>query len=735
MSLLDSAVTEKRFLTAPDGVAAAFAKAKADAVVLCNCLHEIEPRHWPEVFAQIAACLSDEGVLIMVEDLEIPVGELALVMAIHGPWGSGKSTLLNFAKHYLTQDSSDEIVTIDFNPWWFNDKDHLATQFLSQFKSQLPHESEMLRGLGDLMAEYSGALGKVVAIGYGHPWLDKPIGFLLKLFKRKDKDVPKLKSEISAALLKAKQRFLFVIDDIDRLTPDEVRELFKVIKALADFPNVIYLLSFDRDVVAQSLSTSLKVDGGAYLEKIVQVPFSLPAIDPLRLRQKFIDELNVLFGQFPPKNFDQGYWTEVFSEGLEQFIDKPRSVVRIINVLSVTYPAVAGEVNPIDFIALEFLRVFEPFIYSTICTNKAMFTGKLIDTEDAARKRMRSFHDSWLEKVQDVGLGDELGFGDAIIQHPTATRTFSLKADARAWASIIESEMERGIFVDRTKAEKTTFGDLLGRYLQEVSSGKKGSEPERYRINSLLRDPLAQYSVTALTGEIMSRWRDQRLKEVTGSTANRELNLISHVMNVARREWGIHVENPVAMIRRPPENRSRIRRLGASEEARLMHELEASARSESGCFEKGGTRNPWIYPLVVLALETAMRRSELLSLRWNDCFLPDRFVRLADTKNGESRDVPLSRRAYQLLADLPRHDSGRVFPISPDAVKKAFVRAVERAGIHDLRFHDLRHESTSRIAEKLSNVLELSAVTGHKSISMLRRYYHPRATDLARKLG
>ena len=132
---------------------------------------------------------------------------------------------------------------------------------------------------------------------------------------------------------------------------------------------------------------------------------------------------------------------------------------------------------------------------------------------------------------------------------PTLTRTFSLRADARAWASIIESEMERGVFVDRTEAERNTFGDLLERYLYlaEVSNSKKGAAAERYRISSLLRDPIAQCKMAGLSSKRLAEWRDRRLKEVSGSTTNRDLNLISHVINVARKEWGIHIENPVAI--------------------------------------------------------------------------------------------------------------------------------------------------------------------------------------------
>lgn len=318
---------------------------------------------------------------------------------------------------------------------------------------------------------------------------------------------------------------------------------------------------------------------------------------------------------------------------------------------------------------------------------------------------------------------------------PTISRSFNTKADARAWATVIESEMERGVFTDRTEAEKNTLGDLFKRYLTEVSSQKKGHDIERYRLESLQRDPIAKYKVAGLSGKLMAEWRDKRLKDVSGSTVNRDLNLISHVINVARKEWGMHIENPISMIRRPPENKARKRRLGAGEEEKLLAELEQRTRAERGTFEAGGTQNPWIRPLVILALETAMRRGELLALRWSDVYLVDRFVRLHDTKNGESRDVPLSIRAYELLNDLPRHISGRVFATTPDAVKKAFMRAVERAQLGDLHFHDLRHEATSRLAEKLDNVLELSSVTGHKTLSMLKRYYHPRAKDLARKLG
>lgn len=324
-----------------------------------------------------------------------------LVMAIHGPWGSGKTSLLNFVKHYLTGlPKTDQPILIDFNPWWFNSKEHLATQFLSQFRTKLIRESELLRKAGDAMADYAGTIGKAISLTYGIPWLDKPIGFCLKFFKRKNKEVPEFKREISEALKKEGRRIVFFIDDIDRLAPDEIRELFKVIKALADFPNVIYVLSFDRKVVADALRVTLGIEGEAYIEKIVQAPFCLPAVDRLRLRKKLFTELDEILESCPLRQFDQIHWGNIYFDGLDLYMEKPRDIVRVINALTVTYPAVAGEVNPVDFIALEFLRVFEPEVYSTIRDNRNMFAGSSESSYRSDSEPDKAFHRAWLGILQ-----------------------------------------------------------------------------------------------------------------------------------------------------------------------------------------------------------------------------------------------------------------------------------------------------------------------------------------------
>ena len=229
--------------------------------------------------------------------------------------------------------------------------------------------------------------------------LGKLIGMLTK---RKPRDVPALKSEISKILREAKKRVLVVIDDIDRLTPDETRQLFTVIKALADFPNVVYLLAFDRDVAAQAIEQQGGLPGERYLEKIIQVPFELPPIDREALRAALFKRLDQVLGDTSDDLFDQSYWTNVFHDGIDPLIQVPRDVVRFTNTLSVTYPAVRGEVNPVDFIALEAIRVFLPDLYGVVRANSERFSGYSRDDRyEGDRNAAQAFRQDWVNKVPE----------------------------------------------------------------------------------------------------------------------------------------------------------------------------------------------------------------------------------------------------------------------------------------------------------------------------------------------
>lgn len=309
---------------------------------------------------------------------------------------------------------------------------------------------------------------------------------------------------------------------------------------------------------------------------------------------------------------------------------------------------------------------------------------------------------------------------------PTTAKSFSTRQDAERWARQVEAQMDQGRFVSLRLDERTTLGDLIARYMAEVTPLMKSAEADLIRLAALKRNPLSRLSLLALTPSRIAEFRDQRLKMVSNGTVIRELAYISSIINHARREWGICTENPVRLVRKPATPQGRSRTLNEAELIRILEALIPTPTRRV---------SPWMRPLVELATETAMRRGELLGLKWADIDLNNRVAHLAMTKNGEGRHVPLSSRALAILQAMPRSLCGAVFPIKPQTVAAAFMRAVERAEVRDVKFHDLRHTATTALATKLPNVIELAAVTGHKSLHMLKRYYHPRAIDLARKLG
>jgi integrase len=328
--------------------------------------------------------------------------------------------------------------------------------------------------------------------------------------------------------------------------------------------------------------------------------------------------------------------------------------------------------------------------------------------------------------------GQVIGFQVKIRRrgHPAQSRTFDRKTDAERWARKVEREMDDGVFVDRSEAEATTLAELIDRYILEVTPGHKGAIQEKQRLEQLRGFPLAQYSAATVKSKDFANWRNERLQEVSPATVIRELNLWHAVIERSRQEWGIHLaENPVHLVKRPKADPARERRL---DPARDENQKTEEDRLLEAC---DGDRDPWMGPIARIAIETAMRQGEILGLKWADVDLCQSIAVLHDTKNGERRVVPLSSRARAVLEVLPHHISGMVFPIYQNAFKMRFRRACERAGIVGLRFHDLRHEATSRLFERGLDMMEVASITGHKSLSMLKRYTHLHAPTLARKLG
>lgn len=365
--------------------------------------------------------------------------------------------------------------------------------------------------------------------------------------------------------------------------------------------------------------------------------------------------------------------------------------------------------------------------------------------------------------------------------HPPQSKTFQTKAQAEAWARAIEREMDTSSFIPSNAATKTLFKQMAKRYELEILPSKKGKKQDGYLLNSMV-EVFGDYSLSAITPSLLSEYRDTRLKIVSPQTVKHELGMVSRIFQAALLDWKIELPkgNPVSLIRKPSIDNDRDRRLEGEEERLLLHSLL------TGCTTQ------WPHAVAVLAIETGARQGELLSMKWAEVFLEKRTVRIrgidgGTTKNGDPyRDIPLTRRATELLSNLPKDPKGKVFPITREALKKSWERAVNRARrdhvkallipqlekkgfdesaqkselnalvykkrkpspitmklleeidredkvLVDLHFHDLRHEGTSRLADKLA-MHELMKVTGHKTSRMLARYYHPRAEELSKKL-
>jgi predicted KAP-like P-loop ATPase len=322
-----------------------------------------------------------------------------LVIAIYGPWGAGKTTVLEFVNHYIEEkEDQEQPIVVRFNPWWFSG--HADVVFSLFRLLQVELESKLERVTKD-WPKYMMFLGKLAS---GIPYAGKSIEKMFdKIPDLLQKSVPELKQEIAKELKEEGKRILVIIDDIDRLTVEEIRQLFRAIRAVADFPNTVYLLAFDQNVVVKALGELQGISGQDYLEKIVQVPFELPLPNRFSLSSMFSQKLDAILTNTPGELFDEVHWGNIFQDGIRHFISTPRDVTRLSNTLSVTYPAVQGEVNAVEFISNEPLRVFRPTVYEVIRRNGEAFAGISEDSIYGFRQseHLKEFHDSWINSLSE----------------------------------------------------------------------------------------------------------------------------------------------------------------------------------------------------------------------------------------------------------------------------------------------------------------------------------------------
>ena len=321
----------------------------------------------------------------------------------------------------------------------------------------------------------------------------------------------------------------------------------------------------------------------------------------------------------------------------------------------------------------------------------------------------------------------------------TVVKTFVREVDAERWARHQQVLMERGEY--QKVAPRVTLVEAIERFEREVVPTLKGAKQERYILRCWKESTLAKRDITSIKPADIALARDRRLEDVSTGSVRRYLDSLSAVFAIAIRDWEIATVNPVRAIRKPPSGRPRDRRFAPGEMERII---------------AAGAESPDLPTLITLAVESGMRRAEMLGLEWRHIDLNKRIAFLPVTKNGESRTVPLSRRAVEVLAPLPRRIDGKVFAKNGTSLSGAFQRAVKRAretyereqtalGVSafdigqdgflvGLRLHDCRHTCISSMVEGGFNLIEAAAVSGHKTLACLKRYAHVTPAHLITKL-
>jgi len=318
---------------------------------------------------------------------------------------------------------------------------------------------------------------------------------------------------------------------------------------------------------------------------------------------------------------------------------------------------------------------------------------------------------------------------------PVQSKTFQTKRDAEQWAAGVEARMGVCEYdpLQLKQATITTCATIFERYLAEVVPNMRGRN-ESNIIGRLIRDAaFMSIRLDRVRSTDIRDWRDSRAEQVSQASVHRELNSISAVFTHAIKEWSAPLEaNPCHAVSRF-KGADKARNLRWSD-ADVMTFLKASGHREDVRPTKPREYVGWA---LLLAIETAMREAELCLPTVADFHPQQQYVHLEITKNGDERDVPLSRRAIQILAFLceGRKPEERIIPFKPGTICEHMLDVRRMCGLEHLVLHDARHTAATALSKKLSNVLELSAVTGHRSLKSLKRYYHPSPADLAGKLG
>lgn len=311
-------------------------------------------------------------------------GKDGLVIGLFGKWGTGKTSVINMAINEinkLAENDKNKPMIMKFAPWNYSDKNNLISLFFQSLKNKIEvqNNKEFKKKVGKALSDYSGAFDTLLLVpGVSSGFIEslKSLARVLGDNLREKVDLDRTKDILEKALIKANKKIIIVIDDIDRLTNSQIRDVFQLVKQVADFPNVIYVLAMDREVVRSALTEVHNIDGNEYLEKIIQIPFELPELRKSRLHDIFFTKLDQITNNPPDKVvWDKSYWSNVFKNCIEPYINTLRDVNRVINTFQFRYEMLYQETSFEDMVGITALEVLEPELYKWICNNKDAVCG------------------------------------------------------------------------------------------------------------------------------------------------------------------------------------------------------------------------------------------------------------------------------------------------------------------------------------------------------------------------
>lgn len=345
-------------------------------------------------------------------------GKDGLVLGLFGKWGTGKTSILNMVVkeiNCLSESDDDRPIIVNFSPWNYTDKDNLISLFFRVLKNKLDMDKyeEIRKEIGKALTDYSDALDALSLV----PLVGSGLAAILKTLAKaqgaelaKDVNIETTKENLEMVLSGINQKIIVIIDDIDRLTNTQIRDIFQLVKQVGNFPNIIYVLSMDRDVVCRALETVHNINGAEYLEKIIQIPFEIPALLKPRLCEIFLTKLEGIVKSISDNtNIDKSYWSEVFANCIEPYIKTLRDVNRVINTFQFRYKILYEETAFEDMVALTTIEVLEPKLYQWIIRHKDLLCSTYSHSFSALSRNKSDYRKSIIDELEKIGINANTG--------------------------------------------------------------------------------------------------------------------------------------------------------------------------------------------------------------------------------------------------------------------------------------------------------------------------------------